>query len=127
MGSNACTSNLSQTININTTNPPSVGTLTGVQNICINNTTSSFSSTQSGGVWSSSNNAIATINSSTGAITPVAAGTATMTYTVTGTGGCANASDTRTITIAALPIAGVLSGTQNICLNNLTNILSSTV
>ncbi len=116
-----------QSLNLTITSPPSAGTLSGTQNICINNTTTSFSSTQTGGSWSSSNTSIATINSSTGVITPVTAGNATMTYTVTGTGGCANATDTRTINITAIPSAGTLTGIQNICLNNTANTFSSTV
>jgi uncharacterized protein YjdB len=56
----------------------------------------------SGGSWTSSNTAVATINSSTGVISPVAVGSATMTYTVLGTGGCSNATATRVITITAL-------------------------
>ncbi|WP_201296311.1 Ig-like domain-containing protein, partial [Flavobacterium sp. 9R] len=59
------------------------------QAICISGTTT-FSSTVTGGSWSSSDTAIATVNSSTGVVTGVTAGTATITYTVTGTGGCAN-------------------------------------
>ena len=46
---------------------------------------------------------MATINSSSGAISPVAAGTSVMTYEVTGTGGCSNATTTRTVTVIALP------------------------
>jgi hypothetical protein len=41
---------------------------------------------------------VATVNAS-GLVTGVAAGTATITYTVAGTGGCANATATRTVTV----------------------------
>ncbi|NBW33434.1 MAG: hypothetical protein EBR22_05715, partial [Cytophagia bacterium] len=50
-----------------------------------------------------------------GLVTGVAAGTATMTYTVAGTGGCADATATRTVTVSAAPSAGTLSGTQTVC------------
>ena len=87
--------NATATRTVTVTAAPVAGTLSGTQNVCVGLTTT-FSSTQTGGTWSSSNTAIATINSSTGVITGVAAGTATMTYTVTGTGGCPNATATRT-------------------------------
>ncbi|REG88497.1 beta strand repeat-containing protein [Algoriphagus antarcticus] len=78
------------------------GMLSGAQTICAGGTTT-FTSTLSGGSWSTSSAAIATINSSTGVITGVSAGTASMTYTVTGTGGCANGTTTRTVTVTAPP------------------------
>jgi len=94
-----CTS--SNTVQVTVTAAPSAGTLSGTQSICSNGTTT-FSSSVSGGSWTSDNTNIATINSSTGVVTPVSAGTATMTYTVTGTGGCSNATATRTVTIASV-------------------------
>jgi Secretion system C-terminal sorting domain len=109
---------------VNVTNPPTAGTLSGTQNICVGLTTT-FSSTQTGGAWSTSNAATATVNSTTGVITGVSAGTATITYTVAGTGGCPNATAIRTVTVTAAPTAGTLSGTQNICVG-LTTTFSST-
>jgi hypothetical protein len=110
-----CGNTYTATRTVTVTAAPTAGTLTGVQTTCIGGTTS-FSSSQSGGAWTSSNTAIATINNTTGVITGVAAGTATMTYTVTGTGGCSNAQATRTVTITTLTaptftaIAPVCSG-----------------
>jgi hypothetical protein len=82
----------------------SAGTLSGIDTVCPNGTTT-LSSSVSGGTWSSDDTAVATINSTTGVVTGVAAGTATMTYTVTGTGGCANATATRTVTVNSVPTA----------------------
>lgn len=104
---------------ITVTNAPSAGTLSGNQNLCLG-AVNTFSSTVSGGTWSSSNTAIATVNASTGVVNGVSAGTATITYTVTGTGGCPNATATRTITVTAPPSAGTLSGNQNICTGSTT-------
>ncbi|WP_048504986.1 beta strand repeat-containing protein [Chryseobacterium angstadtii] len=89
------------------------GTLSGAQNICTGSTTS-FSSTQSGGTWSSSNTSIATV-SATGVVTGVSAGTATITYTYDKYNGTCAQTATRTVTITAVPNAGTLSGTQSIC------------
>src|SRR5690554_6879427 len=69
---------ISQTVTVTT--PPNAGTLSGNQVICSGSTTT-FSSTQAGGTWTSSNTGTATVNSS-GVVTGQAAGTATITYTV---------------------------------------------
>jgi gliding motility-associated-like protein len=123
-GTGGC-ANATATRLINVTAPPSAGTLTGVQAICVAGT-SSFYSSVNGGNWSSSDNTIATINNTTGFITGIAAGTATMTYTIFGTGGCADATATRTVTITTPPVAGTLSGGASICING-TTVFSSTV
>ena len=123
-GSGGC-SNATATRTVTVSAAPSAGTLSGTQAICVSGSTT-FSSTVSGGTWSSSNTGIATINSSTGVISGVSAGTATMTYTKTGSGGCSNATATRTVTVSAAPSAGTLSGTQAICVSGSTTF-SSTV
>ncbi|WP_309640477.1 T9SS type B sorting domain-containing protein, partial [Flavobacterium sp.] len=107
-------SNVTATRTVTVTAAPVVGTLSGNQSICVG-LTSVFSSTAVGGTWSSSDVTVATINSAAGLVTGVAAGTATMTYTVLGTGGCANVTATRIVTVTAAPIAGTLSGNQIIC------------
>src|SRR5690554_4403229 len=115
------TSCASQTVTV--TASPNAGTLSGNQNVCEGSTTT-FSSSVSGGTWSSSNTATATVNSS-GVVTGQAAGTTTITYTVAGTGGCADATATRTVTVTAPPNAGTLSGNQNVCEGSTTTFLSS--
>ncbi len=90
------------------------GTLSGTMGVCVGNTTT-FASTISGGAWTSSNTAIATVDSSTGVVTGVSAGTSTITYTITGTGSCGNATATRVVTVSLPPNAGVVSGIQQIC------------
>src|SRR5690554_3915919 len=111
-GTGGC-SDATATRTVTVTAPPNAGTLSGTQAICEGSTTT-FSSTSSGGTWSSSNTGTATVNSS-GVVTGQAAGTATITYTVTGTGGCSDATATRTVTVTAPPNAGTLSGTQTVC------------
>jgi hypothetical protein len=123
-GTGGC-ANATATRTVTVTATPLAGTLSGTTGICINGS-STFTSTVSGGSWASSNPAVATINSSTGVISPVTVGSSTMTYTVTGTGGCSNATATRVITITALPTAGTLSGNQTICIGA-TSSFTSTV
>ena len=106
---------VSSTRTVTVTAAPNAGTLNGTQAVCLSGTSTFTTNGNAGGTWSSSDVNVATINATTGAIAPVAAGTATMTYTVTGTGGCNNASNTRTVTITTPSIAGTLSGNQIIC------------
>jgi uncharacterized protein YjdB len=121
-GPGGCTDTETRTVTV--TAPPNSGTLSGNQNICVGDNTT-FSSTQGGGTWSTSNAGVATINPTTGVITGVAVGTAIMTYTVTGTGGCPDATATRTVTVTAAPVSGTLSGNQNICVGDNTTFSST--
>lgn len=123
-GTGGCSST-SATRQVTVTAPPTAGALGGTQAICIGNT-SLYNSTVSGGSWSSSAPAIATVNATTGLVTGVAAGTANIIYTVNGTGGCNSATASRTVTVTALPAAGTLSGTQAICIGQ-TSLFGSTV
>ncbi|MDP4799222.1 MAG: tandem-95 repeat protein [Crocinitomicaceae bacterium] len=116
--------NVSATATVTVTPVPTAGNLTGTQAICENGT-STLSSNIAGGAWSSATPAVASINASTGVVTGVSAGTSIMTYTVTGTGGCANATQTSLVTVTAPPTAGTISGTQAICANGSSTLTSS--
>ena len=116
---------VTDTKTITVTAAPSAGSLSGTQGVCVSGSTT-FSSTVSGGTWSSNNTGVATVNSSSGAVSGVSAGIATITYTKAGSGGCSNATATRTVTVSAAPSAGSLSGTQGICASGSTTF-SSTV
>ncbi len=96
-----CT-NATATRSVTVTAAPNAGTLSGTDELCEGEGTV-LSSTIPGGTWSSSNTAIASVNSSTGEVTALTSGTVTITYTVAGTGGCADATATHAITVYALP------------------------
>jgi gliding motility-associated-like protein len=124
LGTGGCAdANAVRTVTV--TAPPQAGVLSGTQAICVGGTTN-FTSTTAGGAWSSSNTAIATVNNSSGAVVGISAGTAVITYTLTGTGGCANVTSQRTVTVSAPPNAGTLSGNQNICQGG-SSLFSSTI
>ncbi len=86
----------------------SAGTITGTAIVAVGSTTA-LSSVVTGGVWSSSASGIATVGS-TGEVTGVATGTATVSYTVTN--GCGSAVATRVVTVnaASLTIGTAYAG-----------------
>jgi uncharacterized protein YjdB len=81
--------------------------ITGTQTVC-QGQTRTYVNTVVGGTWSSSSSAVASVNSSTGIITGVTPGTATITYST----GCGTAA-TRTITVIAQPAA--ITGSTALC------------
>jgi hypothetical protein len=80
----------------------------GSAGICVSGT-STLTTNTPGGTWSSSDDVIATVGSSTGIVTGVTTGTATISYTVTG------GSATLVVTVIAIPIVGSTGGDITIC------------
>jgi subtilisin-like proprotein convertase family protein/uncharacterized protein YjdB len=76
-----------------------------------------FTNTTGGGTWASLHTDVATVNSSTGVVTGVAAGIATIKYTLSGTG-CAV---TRNVTV--FPESAAVNGSGNVC-ESATTVLS---
>jgi uncharacterized protein YjdB len=87
--------------------------ITGTLGVCVGGLTTTLSSATSGGTWSSSNTAVATINSSTGVLTSLAVGTTTVSY-VLSTGCVATA----VATVNPLPAA--IAGSLVVCNNGST-------
>ncbi|MES2703172.1 MAG: Ig-like domain-containing protein [Bacteroidota bacterium] len=92
--------------------------ISGATGICLGST-GTLTNAVSGGTWASSNASVATIAASTGVVTAVTAGTATVTYTATP--GCIG---TKQITVNALP--SISGGTSPIC-DDQTTTLSTTI
>ncbi|MFM1961928.1 MAG: hypothetical protein RLZZ172_773, partial [Bacteroidota bacterium] len=107
-GCSAVTSNV-VTVTVNAL--PTIAANSGSSGVCVGSTIT-LSNATAGGVWSSSNAAVATVSAS-GVVTGVAAGTANIVYTITdGVTGCVNSSTTA-VTVTALPTittTGVISG-----------------
>ena len=96
-----------------TVNPlPVVAAITGSNNVCVNATTT-LSDATTGGVWTSLNTAIATVDAS-GVVTGVAAGTATINYTFTNTNSCST-TVSKVITVNPLPTVAPITGNFNVC------------
>ncbi len=104
--------------------PPTVAALTGTQQVCVGGTTN-FASTTAGGVWTTSNGAVATVNSN-GVVSGLSTGTATITYTVTSAPGCSTAVS-RSVTVNAAPAQpAVITGTAQVCVGSTTQLSSAT-
>lgn len=103
---------------------PYTGVISGNSPLCAGTTTVYTTNGSTGGTWTSSNTAIATVNAVTGAVTAVRAGTAVITYTVKACFG--NASTSKTITVNPVTVinAGNITGSAALCLN-VTNTFSS--
>ena len=103
-----------------TVNPVAVaGTVTGVSSICQGNSTV-FTDGTTGGVWSSSNTVVASVDAS-GTVTSLGAGTAVISYTVTNA--CGAVSATSAITVNPLPVVAAISGVTSV-MKDLTATLS---
>jgi uncharacterized protein YjdB len=97
-----------------TVNPIPVipASITGTAIVCAGSNTT-LSDITPGGVWSSNNNTIATVNA-LGVVTGVAAGTATIAYTENSTF-CGSASSSVVVTVNPLPLPGTILGTSHVC------------
>ncbi len=109
------------TYSLTISNSPVAGTISGASSACPGASVT-MSTTGTGGTWGSSAPSVATI-STTGVVTAIAAGTATLSYTVTT--GCGTATATFGFTVNTLS-AGTITGVTTICVGA-TSTLSSTV
>ena len=101
---------------------PGVLPITGTFSVCVNSTTDLNNGT-AGGVWSSSDPAIASVNAGNGIVTGKVAGTATISYTVTDTYGCATVV-TEDVIVNALPVP-TLTGPNPICQGSVGNVYTT--
>jgi gliding motility-associated-like protein len=107
-----------------TVNPlPTVAAIAGSNNVCVGSTVNLTNAT-TGGVWSSSNTAVATI-SSLGIVTGVTSGTSTITYTVTSTAGCTSTASFL-LNVNALPTISSITGLNSVCLGSTVTLSNGT-
>ncbi len=111
----ACTRTYITTATVN----PLPSAISGPTQLCIGNTMTLGSSGT--GTWSSSNSGVASVVSTTGVVSGVSAGTATITYTLTSTGCYV----TSAVTVNAPP-AGIGGGTSPFCPGSTTTLTNST-
>ena len=97
--------------------------ISGSTTICTIGGTNDLSSTTIGGVWSSSNTAVATINNA-GKVTSVGNGTSTINYNVTNVNGCSQ-SVAAIYTVAAVSVAPI-TGLANVCVGATVQLSNAT-
>lgn len=114
---NGCTATGTRTV---TVNPKPTVSYTGSSVICIGDNTTLSPST--GGTWTSSNTAVATV-SNAGVVTAVAAGTANFTYTATATGCASN--PTGNATVEVKPVV-TITGDNSLCIGGTTTVTPAT-
>ncbi len=104
---------------------PNAGSVTYTNSVVCQGANIVYSSTGDPGTWSSSDGAVASINASTGVITGVGGGTATITYTVTNA--CTPpAYAYQSVSVTALPVPGTITGTSTICYTSATTLTDPT-
>ncbi len=111
MGSTGCMGVATVTVN-------ALSQTTGLASVCQGQSITLANTTSGGGVWSSANSSVATVNSS-GVVTGASAGTVAISFTAT-TGGCVT---TRNMTVIG---AGTISGTLAVCVGQSTPLSVST-
>jgi uncharacterized protein YjdB len=94
---------ITASVTVNVYALPVVAAITGGNKACPSSTIQ-LADVTSGGVWSSSNTSVATVNSS-GLVSTLTAGTTVITYTVT-TNGCSTA---KTVTLTIAPITATFT------------------
>jgi uncharacterized protein YjdB len=118
-----CYSPVSSFLTIAVETSISAGTVSGTTPLCIGATATYTSTGIVGGLWSSTNTAVATVNPLTGLVTAVGGGTSNITYTLIG---CGNTpvSAIRTLTVNPNANAGTVSGTSPLCIGATANFTS---
>ena len=101
--------------------PPTAGVVNGASAICLGLTTPYTTTISAGGVWTSSNTTVATIDQ-TGLITSVTPGTSTISYSVSYS--CGSAANSKVITINPPPTA--ILGSGNACFGKNTTLSDAT-
>ncbi len=89
--------------------------ITGSPVMCVGTQTALFDATPSG-IWSSSNASVATVGISSGIVTGVSIGTATISYNVSGI------SAVLVVSVNAAPIFGAITGPSVVCVGSVINL-----
>ena len=111
--SNGCSSTVTATVTVHAL--PIVQPITGFFNICKGTTTQLLDAT-AGGIWSSDNTSVATVDAS-GNVTGIQNGTANISYTVTDGYGCTT-TVSAAVTVSTIPTVAPINGPTNICMGS---------
>lgn len=118
-----CVSSSVGLITIQALGVPIVPAIAGKDSVCAGDTVQ-LSDLTNGGVWRSYSSTIATIDSASGILNGVAAGSVVISYAVTNT--CGTTDTFTSITVKPLPVPGTITGPSGVC-TGLSITLSDTV
>ena len=123
-GTGTCLSDVSA-IDITVNASPDSGIVTALESsLCAGGTTTVSSDGDTGGSWSSSNPAVATVDA-IGQVTSLSPGTVTISYTFTGTAPCPDVSNSLDITVNASSDAGIITALNtSLCEGDTTTVSS---
>ncbi|MDE3143897.1 MAG: Ig-like domain-containing protein, partial [Bacteroidota bacterium] len=107
-----------------TVNAVVLNNISGDSTVCIGQTLQLTNST-AGGIWTSSNNSIATINNN-GLVSGISSGNIIITYSFTNALGC-SASITKNIYVNQLPVVTPIMGNSSVCSNAELGLSDSTI
>lgn len=96
------------------------GTINGAAQLCVGQLSSYTSTGTSGGSWSSTNTAVATVNATTGVVTPASTGNTTIKYTVNSA--CGVLISFKDVQVNALPIASITYNNTTFCKSGSINV-----
>ena len=111
-------------ISVTIESAPNAGTVTGTSPLCIGATTT-YSTTGSGGTWSSSNPAVASVNTLTGLVTALTAGSTNIAYDVPANNCGAAASSFQALTVSPNVNPGTVSGNSPLCIGVMDTYVSN--
>ena len=115
----SCTNTATALVTVNAA--PNAGTISGTATICLGATTQLASNGDAGGTWSSNFMTVATVNSS-GLVSSVTGGTATITYTVTSAACNTSTSTSTVVTVNARPNAAIALVENNVSFSTLSGL-----
>lgn len=107
-----CGSPVSSFLTLTVIPATTAGIVSGTSPLCIGQVATFTTTGTTGGTWSSTNTAVATVNATTGEVTAVAAGTTDITYTISGN------SSFMTLTVSPNVSAGTITGTTPLCIGS---------
>jgi len=105
-----------------TVGAPSAASITGSTTLC-KGSTDSLKDATSGGSWSSTNTAIASVNTA-GVVTGISTGTDTIKYSVTNS--CGTTVKTIVVTVSTVPTVASINGTTSLCTGSTVTLSDST-
>jgi hypothetical protein len=128
LASNICQTSSSVTsnvININIGNPTVLAPIAGAINSCLIGINSRLYNTAGAGLWTSSNTSVATVNSSTGMVTPLAVGLTVISFTYTNNFGC-NSSVSTNFNVAPIGTIQQIEGPTSVCMGSSITLSNAT-